>query len=331
MSVTRRRLLRIGLASPVFVLSRTSRAAEFPLKFGINTPETHPASVRANEAASRIREQSSGRVQVSVFPNSALGSDADMLAQLRSGGLELFAAPSLTLSTLVAASGIPSVGFALKTYEQVWAAMDGELGAYIRGEISKTRVVPMSRVWDNGFRQITSGTHPINGPEDLVNFKIRVPVTALLTSLFRSLGAAPTSISFAEFYSALQTHIADGQENPLALIDTGKLYEVHKYCAIINHCWSGYWIIANRTAFQSLPADLRDVVARNFDRSALDERADLAQLDRTLEDQLAKSGMVFNRPSPAPFRAALEKAGFYAQWKKTYGERAWATLEKYAS
>jgi TRAP-type C4-dicarboxylate transport system substrate-binding protein len=72
-----------------------------------------------------------------------------------------------------------------------------------------------------------------------------------LTSLFSGLGALPSSISYSELYSALQTHIVEGQENPLAQVSTGKLYEVQKYCALSNHCWSGYWIVANRRSSTS--------------------------------------------------------------------------------
>src|SRR5262249_60303758 len=109
--------------------------------------------------------------------------------------------------------------------------------------------VPMRTPWDNGFRQITpSSRRPINSVDDLKGFKIRVPVTALLPSLFSGLGALPSSISVSELYSALQTHIVEGQENPLAQVSTNKMYEVQKYCALSNHCWSGYWVVSNHRA-----------------------------------------------------------------------------------
>ena len=156
-----------------------------------------------------------------------------------------------------------------------------------------------------------------------------MPVTALLTSLFSGLGALPSSISYSELYSALQTHIVEGQENPLAQVSTGKLYEVQKYCALSNHCWSGYWIIGNRRALSGLPADIMDIVNESFDAAAVSERADLLAMDRSLQGELTSQGTVFNKPDPVQFRAALVKAGFYAQWQKTYGAEAWDKLEHY--
>src|SRR5277367_6686506 len=332
MKMTRRGLL--GAASAAWATAvigkPASAAAEYEFKLGVNTPENHPLTIRLTEAAKAIGAQSSGRLNVAVFANSQLGGDPEMLSQLRAGGIDLLAAPSLTLSILVPLSGLPSIGFAFQSYDQVWAAMDGGVGEVVRDAIGKAGIVPMKKVWDNGFRQITSSSsRQLNSVEDLKGFKIRVPVTALLTSLFSGLGALPSSISYSELYSALQTHIVEGQENPLAQVSTGKLYEVQKYCALSNHCWSGYWIVGNRRALASLPPDLLDIVNSSFDAVADKERADLVAMDRSLQADLTGKGMIFNKPDAVQFRAALVKAGFYAQWQKTYGGDAWAQLEKY--
>jgi TRAP-type transport system periplasmic protein len=314
----------------IYVARPAKAAAEFEFKLGVNTPDAHPLTVRLSEAAKDIAARSSGRLVVTVFPNSQLGGDPEMLSQVRAGGVELLAAPSMTLSTLVPLSGLPSVGFAFQSYDQVWAAMDGGVGEIVREAIAKAGVVPMKKIWDNGFRQITSSaSRQLSSVEDLKGFKIRVPVTALLTSLFSGLGALPSSISYSELYSALQTHIVEGQENPLAQVSTSKLYEVQKYCALSNHCWSGYWIIGNRRAMSSLPADLMDIVNESFDAAAVNERADLLAMDRSLQGELSSQGMVFNKPDPVQFRAALVKAGFYTQWQKAYGGEAWDKLEHY--
>src|SRR6201996_4671348 len=332
MKMTRRGVLATasaGLATTI--LGKKARAAaEFDFKLGVNKPEMHPLTIRLVEAAKVAGARSGGRLNITVFPNSQLGGDPEMLSQLRAGGIDLLAAPSLTLSTLVPLSGLPSIGFAFPGYDQVWTAMDGGLGDFVRDAIGKTGITPLKKVWDNGFRQITtSSSRQINSVDDLRGFKIRVPVTALLTSLFSGLGALPSSISVSELYSALQTHIVEGQENPLAQISTNKFYEVQKYCALSNHCWSGYWIIGNRRTMLTLPPDLMELVNTSFDAAALKERADLVEMDAKLQAELTGQGMVFNRPDPVQFRASLVKAGFYAQWQKTYGEEAWAQLEKF--
>ncbi len=328
-SISRRSLALGAAALPLFAI-RTSpaEAAEFTYKFANNTPATHPMNVRAKEASDRIREATGGRFDMQIFPNNQLGSDTDTLSQLRNGAVEFFTLSGLILATLVPPASINGVGFAFKNYDQVWAAMDGKLGAYVRGEIEKRGLHPMDKIWDNGFRQTTTSTKPIQTPDDFRGVKLRVPVSPLWTSMFTALGASPTSINFSEVYSALQTRIVDGQENPLSLIDTAKLYEVQKYCSMTNHMWDGFWFLANRRAWERLPKDIQEVVAREIDKAALDERSDLASLSQAERSTLQGRGLAFNDVDTKLFQDKLRQAGFYTEWRGKYGEDAWHVLEE---
>ena len=335
MSFSRRTLLKTSAASAILgsvgaPFVARAQQAEFTYKFANNLPDSHPFMKRAREMAAAIKTETQGRFDLQIFPNSQLGSDTDMLSQVRSGGIEFFTLSGLILATLVPAASINGIGFAFPDYPTVWKAMDGELGAYVRGEIRKAGLEVMDNIWDNGFRQTTSSSKPINGPDDLKGFKIRVPVSPLWTSMFKAFDASPASINFSEVYSALQTKIVEGQENPLALISTAKLYEVQKYCSMTNHMWDGFWFLANRRAWQALPEDIRAIVARNINAAALKEREDTEKLNATVRDELAGKGLVFNMPDVAPFREKLRTAGFYSEWKAKYGEQAWALLEKSA-
>lgn len=332
MTITRRTLFAAGAASTIggfSILSRPAHAAEFTYKYGGNLPGDHPTMLWAQKAADRIKERTNGRLEIRVFPNNQLGSDTDMLSQLRSGALEFFTLAGTILSVFVPLTAIDGVGFAFPDQETVWKAMDGDFGAMIRKRIEASNLVVMDRIWGHGFRHVTSNVAPITKPEDLRGLKIRMPVTPLWTSMFKALGANPTSINFSETYSALQTKVVDAQENPLSVTEVAKLYEVQKYLSLTNHIWGGYWFLSNKRAFERLPADVREVVRKVLDECCTEQRADLAKLEAGYLTELKAKGMVVNSPDVAPFRDALSKAGFYAEWKKTYGDEAWGTLERY--
>jgi len=329
--ITRRAVLATGAALPLCgILTRRASAAEFKFKLATGQDPTHPVNQRAREAIDRIRQATDGRLEIRLFPANQLGSDTDLLSQVRFGGVELFNLSSSILATLVPVTGIVNTGFAFPDYEAVWKAMDGDLGAYVRAQIAKVGLLTASRAWDNGFRQITSSTGPIRAPGDLRGLKIRVPPSPMLTSLFKALAAGPSPINFNELYSALQTKVVEGQENPLPIIATTKLYEVQKYCSLTGHVWDGYWILANRRAWGRLPDDIRAVVEREFDRSAEDERADIARLSVSLRQDLSGKGLQFNDVDKEPFREALRKTTFYQDWKSKYGDEAWNNLEQVA-
>ena len=333
MTFSRRSLLKASAAATVMggigsPFVARAQQAEFSYKFANNLPDAHPMNIRAKEMAAAIKTETNGRFDLQIFPNNQLGSDTDMLSQIRSGGVEFFTLSGLILATLVPAASINGIGFAFPDYATVWKAMDGDLGAYIRGEITKANLVVMDKIWDNGFRQTTSSTKPITTPADFKGFKIRVPVSPLWTSMFKAFDAAPASINFSEVYSALQTKVVEGQENPLALIATAKLYEVQKYCSLTNHMWDGFWFLANKKAWDKLPADLQAIVAKNINAAGMKERADVADLNAGLQKDLASKGMVFNATTAALFRDHLRKANFYSDWKAKFGDEGWAVLER---
>jgi TRAP-type C4-dicarboxylate transport system substrate-binding protein len=113
-------------------------------------------------------------------------------------------------------------------------------------------------------------------------------------------------------------------------IQAAKLYEVQKYCSLTNHVWDGYWLIANSKAWDRLPAELRDIATRNFDRAAEEQRQENRRLNDSLQGELEKAGLVFNTPEPGSFRAALTRGGFYDEWRGKFGKDAWDLLQKYA-
>ena len=330
MRTTRRTLLTgaaAGLLATPFLRVRPALAADYALKVANNQPLTHPANIRLAEAIDRIREESSGAVEMTVFPQSQLGADTDVLSQLRGGGVDFFMLSPLILSTFVPNASLNGIGFAFKDYPAVWSAMDGALGEYVRGQIADKGLYAFDKIWDNGFRQISTSTIPIETPADLENFKIRVPVSPLWTSMFQAFGSAPTSINFSEVYTALQTGVVDGQENPLAILSNFKLWEVQKNVSMTNHMWDGFWMLGNRRSWGNLPEDMQQIVAKNFNSSAVEQRADIEALNASLRGELEANGMVFNDPDTVPFQQKLVEAGFYEEWKKTYGEEAWAILE----
>ena len=332
MTITRRHLIASAgaIALPALTLGQAQAAAEFSFKYGNNLPVAHPMNARAAEMAAAINAESKGRIDFQVFPNNQLGNDTDMLSQVRSGALDFFTLSPLILGTLVPAAQVSGVGFAFKDYGQVWPAMDGDLGAHVRKQIAaSSSLFAFDKIWDNGYRQITTGTKPITTPDDLKGLKIRIPPSPFWVSMFKAFESSPQTINFAEVYSALQTKVADAQENPLAIIATAKLNEVQKFCSVTNHMWDGFWFLGNKKSFDRLPQDLKDIVTRNVNAAGLKQRDDVKKLNDSLQADLKAKGMVFNNTEAELFRNKLRAAGFYTEWHKKFGEEAWSLLEKY--
>ena len=331
MKLSRRTLLvgtTITAAAPM-ILRWPAHAAEFTFKCGASLPDGHPMAIRAREAMQAIKEESGGRLDITLYTNSLLGGDTAMISQTITGALEMYVLPLDLLAAKNPACGICGVGYAFIDYDHIWQAMDGDLGNYLRGIAEQIGFHVVHNCYDHGFREITTRTKPIETPADLKGFKIRLPVAPYYISLFQHLGASPTPINFSEVYSALQTGVVDGQENPLVLIDTAKLYEVQKYCSLTNHTWAGLNISFSNIAWKRLPHDLQELSEKHFNQKALEERDDWQVMTQKEIENLKSKGMVFNAPDPKPFQEALRKTDFYQEMKKKSGEKAWALLEGY--
>jgi tripartite ATP-independent transporter DctP family solute receptor len=316
-------------ASTVFNKHVFAQDAKISMKMGGNLVTNHPAMQSMERACERIKKESNGDIDIQFHSNLQLGSEPSMHSQLRSGALELMTTSGLILQTLVPLAGISGMAFAFKDYPEVWTALDGDLGGAIRTDMERFGIYGFPKSMDNGFRHVTSSVKPINAVDDLKGLKIRVPPSPVWVTLFTALGASPASINLNELYTSLQTKLVDAQENPLVLIESGKFYEVQKFCSMTGHLWDGCWPIANAKTWKALPADAQTLILRVFDEETAKQREYAERMNVELEAALTQKGMAFNRPEKAQFREHLSKVGFYAEWKKRYGP-AWTTLEKYS-
>jgi TRAP-type transport system periplasmic protein len=329
MNLTRRSLLASGLATATLPFIASKSRAATSAKLASNLQGNHPMVVRLQEAAEAIKKDTNGELNISVFPSSQLGGDLEVLSQLRLGAIQFYPLAGAQLSTLVPIASLNGVGFAFQTIDDVWKAVDGDVGALTRKAISDAGLVVFDKMFDNGFRQITTSSKPVERPEDLKGLSIRVPPSPLSTSLFKAFGAAPQSISFGEVYTALQTKLVDAQENPIGLIESSKFYEVQKYVSMTNHMWDGFWTLANKTFWGRLPKATQEIVQKRFNEAVLAERTDMANLNDSIIQKLKAAGMTFVEPNRQAFREALNATSFYPEWKGRFGAQAWETLERY--
>jgi tripartite ATP-independent transporter DctP family solute receptor len=314
-------------AAPGFALAQGNKIS---MKLGISLAQSHPTVLGLQAACAEILKETNGQLAIEVFPNSQLGSDTDMISQVRSGAIEMMATASGVFATLVPSAAVASLPFVFPDLPTAFRAMDGELGNHIRAGFAKVNLVTVGKAWDHGFRHITMSTKPINTVQDLQGVKLRVPATPVLQQTFKALGAAPTTIGIGEAYTALQTKVVDGQENGLAIIEAQRFNEVQKYCSLTGHAWECFWIAVNPRAWNAVPENLRQVASRIFDEQTIKTRAVLETTTATLQESLSKRGLTFNTVNPMPFRDALQKAGAYKEWKAKFGDETWAMVEKYS-
>jgi TRAP-type transport system periplasmic protein len=325
-----RRRFNTGLmaAGGMMLASRRAQAADFELRQFHNQPTDSPLHKRLVEMWAAVKEETGGRVQVQTFAdnNQIAGGDPAALNMVVSGELDFFTLNGGSIGNLVPASNVQGILFAFRTPAQVFDALDGDLGDYLREEIKTKGLYAVPRgCFDNGFHQITCATKPIRSVDDLQGLKIRTPDAPIYVEAWKAMGAAPVIANLNKLYETLKNGTAEAQTNPLATAEFLKLYEVQKYVSMTNHGWSGFNLLANLKLWQRLPADAQQVIERNAMKFARLQRSDHNTLNTEFRTKLAQQGMTFNEAETSSFRARL--GSYYAHWKETVGQRAWSLLE----
>jgi tripartite ATP-independent transporter DctP family solute receptor len=310
------------------IFGRSLRAADYQFKQFHNQTSTSSLHRRLVEMWEAIRAETGGRVEAQVFAeNDGIeGSDPAALKMLVAGEIEFFTLMGGILGNVVPVAEVQQVPFSFRSAEQAHRAMDGALGAYLREEMGAKGIFgfPIG-AFDNGMRQITSVRRPVVVPRDLVGLRIRIPLGRMFEDTFKALGAEPITLNVNQIYDGLKSGRADAQENPLAITELFRLYEVGKYVSMTNHMWSGFNLMANLAIWKGLPADIQAVIVRNAARYVRLQRQDQQALNGSLREGLTRRGLAFNDVDPAPFREKL--SGVYATWKERLGSRCWSLLE----
>ena len=303
-------------------------APRFNYRLGLNQPAHSPTARRMAELGAAIGEATGGALRVDVHPESRLGPDPQMFADVQSGALEFFVSGA-TLGGIAPASALPMMPFAFADLESVFAALDGGLGDIIRGELAKGGLHAFRRAMLNGFHHITTSVRAIEAVDDFRGLKIRSPGGALAADFFTTLGAEAGMVPFSGMYAALKAKTFDGQSDPLGVVQSLKLYEVQTHLSLTDHWWSGFTLLANGEAWAALPSDIQGIVEREAEKAALLQRADVEAVNAAGVAVLEGQGMLVNTADSDGIRARL--GDFYARWKANSDPAAWRMLETYAS
>lgn len=222
-------------------------------------PTVSRKQAQALAFASLVNSRSGGRLVVKVYGAGSLGAEREYVEGIRAGTVEAGIASGV-IANFFPSAAVTDIPFLFPTSQVAWDVMDGAFGDKLRALFLKETGMRALAFAEVGFRHFTNNVRPIKSPADLKGLKIRVQETPVYVNMLRAVGASPTPVAWTETYTALQTGVVDGQENPVGSILSGKIFEVQKYVTLDGHVYGVDWFIINEKFFKSLPADLQYIV-----------------------------------------------------------------------
>ncbi|HEY9015618.1 MAG TPA: TRAP transporter substrate-binding protein, partial [Gemmatimonadales bacterium] len=253
-----------------------------------------------------------GKVKVVSYGSSQLGGDKELVQKLKLGTVDM-AVPSTVMSSEVDLYGIFELPYMVKDREHMkriekevfWPALE---------PATEKKGLKVLALWENGYRHITNNKRPVRVPKDLEGFKLRVPEGKWRVKMFQEYGANPSPMKFSELFTALQTGVMDGQENPFTQIWSAKLQEVQKYLSLSGHVYTPAYVLVGKTKYEQLPADVRKVLEDTAKEVQAFVYATAEQQESELLGKLKAAGMQVNEVDKNAFIAASK--GIYDEFAR---------------
>ena len=294
--------LRITLAAVLAAAFSSAAPAQTEIKFGHVGEPGSLFAASAEEFAKRANAKLGGKAKVVVYGSSQLGGDKELLQKLKLGTVDL-ALPSTVMTSEADVFGVFEMPYLVKDREHM-KRIEKEVFWKALAPAVEAKGLKVIAVWENGYRHITNSKRPINSPADLQGIKLRVPEGKWRVKMFQAYGANPSPMKFSEVFTALQTGVMDGQENPFTQIYSAKFQEVQKFLSLTGHVYTPAYVTTGTRKWNGLPADVRKTLESVAKETQAFVYTKAAKDDEELLGKIKSAGVQVNSPNKDAFIAA---------------------------
>jgi tripartite ATP-independent transporter DctP family solute receptor len=291
-----------GLALAAALCTALPAAAQTEIKFGHVGEPGSLFAASADEFAKRANAKLGAKAKVVVYGSSQLGGDKELLQKLKLGTVDM-ALPSTVMSSEADIFGVFEMPYLVKDRNHMQRIEKEVFWPKIAPEAEK-KGLKVIGVWENGYRHITNSKRPINTPADLQGIKLRVPEGKWRVKMFQTYGANPSPMKFSEVFTALQTGVMDGQENPYTQIYSAKFQEVQKFISLTGHVYTPAYVTVGAKKWATLPEDVRKILEDTARETQAFVYEKAARDDNELLDKIKAAGVAANVPNKDAFIAA---------------------------
>ncbi len=311
-------ILCMALGLLLFGLSNTAQAQTTTLKLAHMVSTSAHYHIGSLELARLIQERTKGAVKIEIFPAGQLGKgERELVEGLQIGTIDLVVTSTGPMGGFVPQMLVVDLPFLFRDNSHVDKVLDGPIGEGLLNELAKAGIKGIA-FWENGFRNLTNNKRPVSRPEDVKGLKLRTMENEVHMEAFRNLGADPTPMAWGEVYTALQQGVIDGQENPIGIIRTHKIYEVNRHLALTGHVYSPALLLINEKKFKGFTPDLQRIFIETGKEAAKFERKFNRDSEAKWLEELKGFGMQITTPDKRAFQKATEPT--YKKYEARFGK-----------
>lgn len=305
-TLNRRRFAALAMACLTAASALTASAAELTLKLGHLANEQNSWHKASLKFAEELEQRTQGRIAVEVFPNDSLGREMDLINGMQLGTVEMTITGE-SLQNWAPMAALLAIPYAYRSLEHMDEVAAGEIGEKIKAQIIERAQVRPIAYFARGPRNLTAN-RAITNPGELNRMRLRVPNVPLFVDTWTALGAQPTPMAFSEVFTSLQNGTIDGQENPVALIQTASLNEVQSHVNLTEHVRSWIYLTIAEQVWQGLSEEDQGHVMEAARIAQEYERQQFLQDEDAIRADLEAKGMSFVEVDQKAFADASREA-----------------------
>jgi tripartite ATP-independent transporter DctP family solute receptor len=290
---------------------------------------THPAQKGLEKFKEIVEKETNGKVKVDIYNSGVLGGDTEELQQVIAGSLDSAIIMGISIwQGMDPRAGVEELPFLFKDEKMARKALDGDFGKKLSAEVLEPTGVKVLAYWENGFRHFTNNKRAITEPADMKGIKFRSAESPIRIDMFNTLGASAIPMAFPEVFTGLQQGTIDGQENPLAVIESSKFYEVQKYLSLSGHIYNAGVFIVNPKTWDSYPDDVKQAIQKAANEAKEYERQLIDETNQDILEKLKQANMQVNEVNKDAFIEAVQPV--WEKFKKAHGSELIDAALKYA-
>lgn len=288
------------------------------IKLGTTVNEQDSFQVAAEKFKEVVEEKTGGAYVIEIYPNGSLGDERTMLESMQMGTLDMGIITSGPFVNFVPEMGVLDMPFLFPDSASAYKVLDGEVGQSLLDKFEGSNLKGLAYA-ERGFRNLTNNTKPVTTAEDVAGLKVRVMENEVYISTFESLGVNAVPMAWSEALTALQQHTIDGQENPVNVIYSFKLWESQKYLTMTRHAYASAIITMSLQKFNTLPEDVQVIFKDAAQEAAEYERQWVADNEESQLNEIKENGVeVVENPDIESFKAAVQPT--YDKYGEQYAD-----------
>jgi len=278
----------------------------YEMIFATHLAENHPITKALYQFKDQVEAESNGRIKITTYINSELGDPTEVIDQIRTGVVDggIFTTGHMAYyNDKLNATMWP---YMFISYDHAANAYQGEVGDYMKQMAADAGFTVLDWMY-YGFRNLSSN-RIVNSVADIKGMALRVPSERVNQLTMKAFGASCSTIAFSELYLALSQGVVDGQENPIASMDSINVQEVNKFVAMIEYTFFTSGMVMNPDKFNALPADLQEIIKKASADAAAYEMEIFVDEENALIEKFKEAGVTFTYPDKDECAAAAEPA-----------------------